>query len=145
MFVCENYVTITHDYPTHAALRLKARRLYYSSMVESYSHAQILNCTWNHSLPGQGHHHNGDQAVRRPDMMCSICGRRFTYSVLGTWGSGWAHSVARPCILSTLLSISNRLATISKRGFWPPPRFGRLGDMWGSGMGLFHSPPMCCY
>ena len=26
----------------------------------------------------QGHHHNGDQAARRPSMMCSICGRRFT-------------------------------------------------------------------
>ena len=31
--------------------------------------------------------------------MCSICGRRFTTpSVWGTWGLGWVHSVARPCI-----------------------------------------------
>ena len=26
----------------------------------------------------QGHHHNGNQAARRPAVMCSICGRRFT-------------------------------------------------------------------
>ena len=35
----------------------------------------------------QGHHHNGDQAVRRPHMMCSICGRRFAIPWLGTWES----------------------------------------------------------
>ena len=46
----------------------------------------------------QGHHHNGDQAARRPNMMCSICGRRFgcnfkgrlfdppVWGVRGTWG-----------------------------------------------------------
>ena len=28
-------------------------------------------------LPEQGHHHNGDQAVRRPRVICSIRGRRF--------------------------------------------------------------------
>ena len=34
----------------------------------------------------QGHHHNGDQAARRPRMMCSICGRRFTTLRLGYVG-----------------------------------------------------------
>ena len=29
------------------------------------------------ALIKQGHHHNGDQAARRPHVMCSICGRRF--------------------------------------------------------------------
>ena len=45
----------------------------------------------------QGHHHNGDQAARRPHTMWSICGRRYTiprFVVRG--GQGWAHSVARP-------------------------------------------------
>ena len=45
--------------------------------------------------------------ARRPHMMCSICGCRFTIplSVWGTWWSGWAHSVARPCIpISSLLT-----------------------------------------
>ena len=40
----------------------------------------------------QGHHHNGDQAARRPHMMCSICGRRFGCNFKG----GLAHSIARP-------------------------------------------------
>ena len=29
------------------------------------------------SIRIQGHHHNGDQAARRPHMMRSLCGRRF--------------------------------------------------------------------
>ena len=32
----------------------------------------------------QGHHHNGGQAARRPDMVCIICGRRFTNPLFGT-------------------------------------------------------------
>ena len=46
----------------------------------------------------QGHHHNSDQAARQPDMMRSICGRRFgcsfkgflyppVWGVRGTWGA----------------------------------------------------------
>ena len=31
----------------------------------------------------QGHHHNGDQAARRIDMMCSICGCRFGCNLEG--------------------------------------------------------------
>ena len=31
----------------------------------------------------QGHHHNGDQAARRPNMMCSICVRRSTPPLFG--------------------------------------------------------------
>ena len=34
----------------------------------------------------QGHHHNGDQAARRPHMMYSICGRRFTTTLFGVRG-----------------------------------------------------------
>ena len=37
----------------------------------------------------QGHHHNCDQASRRPHMMCSICGCRFaTPPVWGMWETG---------------------------------------------------------
>ena len=50
----------------------------------------------------QGHHHNGDQAGRRPPhdhMMCSICGRRFATAPFGVRGSrGWAHSITRPWV-----------------------------------------------
>ena len=47
----------------------------------------------------QGHHHNGDEAARRLHMMCSICVRRSTTSLfVGTYGLGWPHLVARPCI-----------------------------------------------
>ena len=49
-------------------------------------------------------------------------------SVWDTWGSGWAHSVARPCILLApywhAWSISNRLAAISKRDFSTPDSGG---------------------
>ena len=31
----------------------------------------------------QGHHQNGDQSARRPLMMCSICGGRFTTPLFG--------------------------------------------------------------
>ena len=31
----------------------------------------------------QGHHRNGDQAARRPHVMCSICVRRSTTPLLG--------------------------------------------------------------
>ena len=34
----------------------------------------------------QGHHHKGDQAARRPHMMCSIFGRRFTTILFGIRG-----------------------------------------------------------
>ena len=35
----------------------------------------------------QGHHHNGDQAARRPLMMCSICVRRSTTTLFGVRGA----------------------------------------------------------
>ena len=45
----------------------------------------------------QGHHHNGDQAVRQPHMMCSISGRQFVTPHFGVReGRGWGHSVAFP-------------------------------------------------
>ena len=58
----------------------------------------------SHTL--QGHHHNGEQAARRPDMMCSICGRRFATPPFDVRGSrGWAHSMARPWVpISSLLT-----------------------------------------
>ena len=34
----------------------------------------------------QGHHHNGYQAARRPHVMCSIYGRRFTTTLFGVRG-----------------------------------------------------------
>ena len=34
----------------------------------------------------QGHHHSGDQAARRPHMISSICGRRFTPLCMGVLG-----------------------------------------------------------
>ena len=34
----------------------------------------------------QGHHHNGGQAARRPQMMCSTCGRRFATRRFGVRG-----------------------------------------------------------
>ena len=34
----------------------------------------------------QGHHRNGNQAARRPHMMCSICGRRLTTPLFGVRG-----------------------------------------------------------
>ena len=37
-------------------------------------------------LGKQGHHHDGDQAARRPDMMCSISGRPFTTPLFGVRG-----------------------------------------------------------
>ena len=50
----------------------------------------------------QAHHHNGDQAARRPRMTCSIFGRRFTtppfaFEVRGIV-RGWAHSIARQLV-----------------------------------------------
>ena len=51
----------------------------------------------------QGHHHNGDHAARRPHMMFSICGRRFTTSRFGgSVGWGCAHLIARPWVPITL-------------------------------------------
>ena len=45
----------------------------------------------------QGHHHNGDQAARRPHVMCSICVRRFaTPRFEGNGCRGLVHSIARP-------------------------------------------------
>ena len=47
----------------------------------------------------QGRYHNGDQAARQLDMICSICGRRFAKPQFGVrWCRGWAHSVARPWV-----------------------------------------------
>ena len=42
------------------------------------------------ALKKQGHHHNGDEAARRPTMMCSICGRcPSNFQNFSTpWGSG---------------------------------------------------------
>ena len=42
----------------------------------------------------QSHHHNGGQAVGRPHVTCSICGRRFPTLCF----SVGAHSVARPWV-----------------------------------------------
>ena len=36
----------------------------------------------------QGYHHNGDQAARRPQMMCSVCGPRFVTPWFGFVGVG---------------------------------------------------------
>ena len=44
-----------------------------------------------------GHHHNGNQAARRPRMMCSICGRQCTTPLFAVRGD-WNESVASPCI-----------------------------------------------
>ena len=44
----------------------------------------------------QGHHHNGDQAVRRPHMMCSICGRRFTTPLTVFELFSWVQKRFRP-------------------------------------------------
>ena len=54
----------------------------------------------------QGHHHNGAQAARRPQMMCSICGRRFEMPPFGARGRrGRAHSIARTLVpISSLLT-----------------------------------------
>ena len=48
---------------------------------------------------GQGHHHNGDQVARPPNMMRSICGRRYATSwFVIRGGHGWANSVAGPWV-----------------------------------------------
>ena len=48
---------------------------------------------------GQGHHHNGDQVARPPNMMRSICGRRYATSwFVIRGGHGWAHLVAGPWV-----------------------------------------------
>ena len=54
----------------------------------------------------QGHQLTGDQAARRPHMMCSICGCRFaTPAFVLRMSRGMAHSRARPCIsISSLLT-----------------------------------------
>ena len=45
----------------------------------------------------QGYHHTGDQAARRPHMMCSFCGRRFATHRLGVrMGSGIGPSDSPP-------------------------------------------------
>ena len=42
----------------------------------------------------QGHHHNGDQAARRPYMMGSICSRRFAITQFGVgMGRGLAQLI----------------------------------------------------
>ena len=66
-----------------------------------------LNTSFFLAQAWQGHHHIGDQAARRPHMMCSICGRR-------TWGSGWAQSVARPCQYRCLCKFDDSRSN----GFW---------------------------
>ena len=54
----------------------------------------MLLITWSNL---QGHHHNGDQPARRPQMTCSICGRRFATRPFRVRVSrGWIHSIARP-------------------------------------------------
>ena len=46
-------------------------------------------------LAKQGRRHKGNQAARRPRMMCSICDRRFTYdpSVWGYLRGDWDERV----------------------------------------------------
>ena len=64
----------------------------------------------------QGHHHrhNGDQAARRPHILCSICVHSF--GALRKVYCSWHHFTASPCVLSfaflTVSPTSNRLAAI---------------------------------
>ena len=65
-------------------------------IVNNKRKAKWFTCGYDMKLL-QGHHHNGDQAARRPNVMCSICGRRFATPRFGVrGGGGWAHSVAPP-------------------------------------------------
>ena len=68
----------------------------------------------------QGHHHNGDQAARRPHMLCSICGRWFTTPLFGgTWGLEWTHLVARPYIpISSSLTHNGLSVTVFELFSW---------------------------
>ena len=85
----------------------------------------------------QGHHHNGDQAARRPphdvfNLWSPICDR----SVWATCGVGNG---------SSRQPISNHLAAIWK-GDFRPPVWGITGQ-WGEGLGMsqFDSPPIGSY
>ena len=87
----------------------------------------------------QGHHHNGDQAARRPRMMCSICGRRFaTTQFGGTCGSGVSSFGSLPLCLSLTVLLQFRQGTFLTRRFWSQ-------GTWGSGIGSLDSSPMSSY
>ena len=83
-------------------------------------------------LSEQGHHHNGDQTVRRPHMMCSICGRQFTTPRFGVRGDqGWADSIPRTLIpissplydtYGLSLTVFELFSWIQKLHFRPPVR-----------------------
>ena len=90
-----------------------------------------------------GHPHNGDQAARRPYMMCSNCGRRLTTPLFGARGD-WNELIRQPAHAFLLAphwhiwSTSNRLVAISKGS--STPGFGVLEGRGGSGIGPFDSP-----
>ena len=60
----------------------------------------LINLSGRDSDFEQGHHHNGDEAARGSQVMCSACGRRCTTPRFRKRGCrGLAHSVARPWVL----------------------------------------------
>ena len=65
-----------------------------------------------------------------PHDMINLWSPNYDPSIWGTWGTGWAHLVARHVFLLSpywhIWSISNHLAAISK-GDLSTPRFERLG------------------
>ena len=71
---------ITHRWYSHSSVvkhkACSSRCLYVPNPV-------VNRPTFSFHLLKQRHHHNGDQAVRRPHMMCSICVRRFTTPLFG--------------------------------------------------------------
>ena len=73
----------------------------------------------------QGHHHNGDEAAKRPHIMWSICGRRFTTPLFGArWDRGRAHSVARPRVpICSPLTHMVYLLTLFELFSWLQKRF----------------------
>ena len=86
-----------------------------------------------------GHHHNGDRAARRPDMIYLICGRPFATSWFGARGVADEHIwyPAHVFLFAPywqIRTISNRLAAISNDNF-STTRFGELGGTWGVGDG----------
>ena len=111
-----------------------------------FSHTQTDTCT-PYTVKRQGHHHNGDQAVRWPHILCSICVQSFGVLVKAVQLlMASLHSLLmcfQVCRLDISV-VSKCLAAIWK-GDFSTPKFFWYRETWGSGIGSFVSPPMDFY
>ena len=88
IFKCRKMLThqsnMTSSRNTNNFVHVRTRMISCTPMSEASTFWHYLTHNWHMIL--EGHRHNGDQAARRPHVMCSVCGRWFATPRFGWRG-----------------------------------------------------------